>query len=113
MNTKIDISSLDKATKNEIERLHKRCEELYEGVTKKLTNSVEVMVNWTEGEESDIVDMGELEDGSVSENRVEKARQELKTKVDAEIKNIIAFSDNIADQLGVDRTEFFDQYFAA
>ena len=38
---------------------------------------------------------------------------ELKTKVDAEIKNIIAFSDKIADQLGVDRSEFFDQYFAA
>jgi len=113
MKTKIDISSLDEATKNEIERLQRRCEELYEGVTKKLTNDVEVMVIWTEGDESDIVDMGELDDGSVSENRVEKARKELKKKVDKEIKKITEFADKIADKLGVNKDEFFDQYFAA
>ena len=57
--------------------------------------------------------MGELDDGSVSENRVEKARKELKKKVDKEIKKITEFADKIADKLGVNKDEFFDQYFAA
>lgn len=113
MATKINIGLLDKKTKDKIKQYHERCEELYEGVTKKLTNDVEVMVNWTEGEESTIIDMGELDDGSVSENRVEKARQELKEKVDKEIKKIIEFADKIADKLGVNKDKFFNQYFAA
>lgn len=116
MSNKIDISSLDEATKNEIERIKNRCKELYEGVQESTTIKVDYMVNWNEGTECNIIDIGPDIPGipfNLHWDNIDDLMNELKAKIDIEIKNIVIFSDNIADQLGVDRTEFFDQYFAA
>jgi len=95
MTNKIDISSLAMSnvyTKNKIEQMHKRCEELYKGI------KVDLIIRWTEGTECDIVGLD---------------IDEIKNEINKEIDNIINFSNSIADQLGVDRDEFFQQYFAA
>jgi hypothetical protein len=116
MTTKFDISSLDEASNSKIEKMHKRCEELSEGVQRSTTIKVDYMVDWNEGTECNIIDIGPDIPGipfNLHWDDMEKLMKELKSEIDEEIKNIIDFSESVADQLGVDKTEFWNQYFLA
>lgn len=109
MNTEIDISSLDEHTKNKIDEMNKRCVELYRGIEVIINLPITLTYSWTEGETGVIYDPK----SEIDWNFVEKQEQELQQKMDKEVKEIIDFADSVADRLGVDRDEFFDQYFAA
>jgi len=116
MTTKIDISSLDEATKNKIEQMYKRCGELNNGVQKSTTIKVDYMVGWDYGTKCYITDIGPDIPGvpfMPHWDNMEKLMNDFKNEIDEEIINIIDFANSIADQLGVDRDEFFQQYFAA
>ena len=114
MTTKIDISSLDKKTKQKIDQMSQRCKELYQGVKRSTTIHVDYMVNWTDGTECDIVNFtaDAYTPFKLHCDKLDQLTKELKKEVDKEIKEIIKFSDDLADKLGVDQTEFFMQYFA-
>ncbi len=124
MTTKIDISSLDVNTKKKIKELGKRSKQIQKGVSRSVyitpkTIKFKVEAEWEDGDscylpnfDCDYEFYGNAD--KAIENiikTVKKAHEDFKKKIDAEIKTITAFSDKIADKLGVDRTEFFDQYF--
>jgi len=114
MATKIDISSLDDATKNKIEQLSKRCDELIDGVQRSTTLQVDYRVIWDDGERVGIEDIGPDIPGipfKIHWDHMDKLMEDFKKEIDQEIKEIIEFSDSVADQLGVDRYDFFAQYF--
>jgi len=108
MATKIDISSLDATTKKKIKELKNRVGELTEGVSKKITITVEVNLNahWAMGETC-FTDFYYPDD----ESAIDLETKKYKKQIDEEIKVILDFSDSVADKLGVDRTEFWDQCF--
>lgn len=124
MNTKIDISSLDANTKKKIKELGKRSKQIQTGVSKTVyitpkTIKFKVEAEWDDGNSCYLVNF-DYDDGYYGKadksieniiKTVKKAHEDFKKNIDAEIKSIIAFSDKIADKLGVDRNEFFDQYF--
>lgn len=105
--TKIDISSLDSATKEKIEQYHKRCCELADIVKKPVTLEYKVGVTWSDLEPAS-VDMG-LSD---LYHQINKASEEFLAEIKKETAEIVSFADKVADQLGVDRNEFFLQYLA-
>lgn len=114
MSTEIDISSLDEDTKNKIDEMSKRCSKLYNGVKRSTTLNVDYMVSWTAGTECDIVDIGPDIPGipfRIYWDNMENLMDDLKQEIDEEIKEIIDFANSVADRLGVDRDEFFSQYF--
>jgi hypothetical protein len=114
MITKIDISSLDEVTKNKIKEMRKRCAELHKGVHKSVLIKVRCLINWTDGTECDVVDVGVDIPGIPLKPHwgdMEKLTNDFKKEIDEEIKNIINFSNSVADKLGVDKEEFFKEYF--
>lgn len=108
-NTKIDITSLDDATKAKIEQYQKRCEELDGVVEKPITLNYKVGVIWDSLEPS-AVDVGSESD---LYDQINKAEKEYLEEIKKEAKEIVKFSEEIADKLGVDRMEFWNQYFLA
>ena len=112
MTTKIDISSLDEYTKNRIEKLSKRCSELYIGIDVVVNLPITLTYTWTEGETGGVGEWGNYPKYEIDWDFVQKHEQELQQKMDKEVKDIIDFSNSVADRLGVDRDKFFDQYFA-
>lgn len=113
MNTAIDISSLDEHTKNKIDEMSKRCVELYQGIEVVVNLPITLTFSWTEGETGVVDEWGNHPKSEINWDFVQKQEQELQQKMDKEVKDIIDFSNSVADRLGVDRDEFFDQYFAA
>lgn len=105
---KIDISSLDSATKQKIEQYHKRCCELDGVVEKPITLNCQVGVIW-DGVEPDSVDVASEKD---LWNQINKAQEEFLEEIKKEAKEIVQFSDEIALKLGVDKLEFWDQYIS-
>ena len=123
MNTKIDISSLDAETKKKIKALGKRSKQIQNGVSEAVSITFKpikfkVEAEWDEGDSCYLVDFDyDRYYGKADKafNHIAKtirdAHENFKKKIDAEIKTITAFSDKIADKLGVNRNDFFDQYF--
>lgn len=109
MTTKIDISSLDEYTKNRIEKLGKRCSELSDGVEIVVNLTVKYNCYWTEGE-SCVIEEWEP-NRAIDWDFVNKQEEEFRQKIDEEIKDIVDFSNSVADRLGVDRDEMRVQYF--
>lgn len=108
MNTKIDISLLDETTKAKIEKMADRCEALFKGVEFEL--KIKNSFFWDADETGFACCIGPE---NIDWDAIQKQQDAIVNKYNAEIKEILDFSDNCADQLGVDRSEFFDQYFAA
>ena len=104
---KIDISSLDSATKQKIEQYHKRCFELDNVVEKPITLNCQVGVIWDSLEPTpvDVVSEKDLWD------QINKAQEEFLEEIKKEAKEIVQFSDEIALKLGADKLEFWNQYF--
>jgi hypothetical protein len=107
MTTKIDISSLDAATKSKIEQYHKRCCELDDVVKKPVTLNYEVGVVWNDVEP----ESAEVYLESDLWFQVEKAHKEFLAEIKEETKEIIRFSEEVAAKLGVDKDDLWDQYF--
>lgn len=105
--TKIDISSLDAETKKKIKQYSKRCRELDDVVTKPVVLKCKVGVIWDSFEPTgvDVVDEHDLYD------QINKAQDKFLAEIKKETKEIVKFANKIADQLGVNREEFWDQYF--
>lgn len=113
MITKIDISSLDEATKNKIVDLKKRCSELGVGEEVVVNLPITITYGWYEGRSGLVHEWGNYPKSEINWEIVKQNEKEIQQKLDAEIKSILDFSDSIADQLGVDKTEFWNQYFLA
>lgn len=124
MTTKIDISSLDAETKKKIKALGKRSKEIQKGVSDSVCVTLKpikfkVKAEWNERVSCDLVNFdydkgyctGAEKAMNYNNKIIREAHEKFRKKINAEIKDIINFSEKIADKLGVDRTEFFDQYF--
>jgi hypothetical protein len=112
----IDISSLDNDTKEKLFKYQKRCEELSEGIKRSTTINADYMVVWDMGLESTIIDIGPDIPGIPFElhwDHMDELMENLKEEIDKEIKEIMKFSDEVADKLGVDRHKFFLEHLAA
>ena len=111
MNSNI-IDSLDTETRAKIENYSKRCEELSSGVSKRvnLEIPVEIAVEWISGESCSKIKPPTAKKILSSMGHVSNLHDALKEEVDAEIKEIVSFSDSIADKLCVDRNTFFEHF---
>lgn len=110
MNTKIDISSLDNYTQKRIPKLRARYEELEKGIEFDIpVENIKVIVGWYDGLEADIE---RADESNIDWDLIASKEDDILKKINEEIQDIIEFSDSCADRLGVDRTEFWDQYFA-
>jgi hypothetical protein len=112
MNTEIDISSLDDATIAKIKTIEKRCSELSNGQTVTVNLPIEIAYGWYDGINGIVHEWGHRIKHEVNWDLVKKHQDEIQQKLDAEIKEILDFSNSVADRLGVDRDEFFAEYFA-
>ena len=119
--TKIDISSLDAETKNKIEQYSERCQELDAVVERPIVLNCKIGViwddRWADAEktyaiigiaEPTIVD---VVDESGIWDQIRKEEEKFLAEIKKETQEIVNFSNKIADQLGVNREEFWDQYF--
>jgi hypothetical protein len=111
MATKIDISSLDSATKKKIKQYTKRCEQLANVVYKPVEISFKCKIGalWDEGDTASRIDGDELE---IADIHIAKAREKYLVEVNKEIKQIIKFADSVAKKLKVDKKQFWLEYFA-
>lgn len=108
--TKIDISSLDEATKNKIFDLRKRCSELGNGEEVVVNLPIKITYGWYEGGVV-VHEWGNYPKSEINWEIVKQNEEEIQQKLDAEVKSILDFANSVADQLGVNRDNFFDQYF--
>ena len=109
--TKIDISSLDEATKNKIVDLRKRCSELGNGEEVVVNLPIKITYGWYEGQSGLVHEWGNYPKSEINWEIVKQNEKEIQQKLDAEVKSILDFANSVADQLGVNRDDFFDQYF--
>lgn len=108
MATKIDISPLDKKTKEKIKILSKRGKQMFKGVPVTLNVPVKTHFVWNEGLSGYILDIYQMADW----NPALKEKDKIEKKYNKEIKEIIKFSDSCAKKLGVDKGDFWHDYFA-
>jgi hypothetical protein len=118
MTTKIDISllpllllSLDAATKEKIEVLSKRSKELGSGGEVTVNLPIKIGYVWDSGDTCEVGGWGENLKREINWDFVKSQEELIRNNINKEIKEICDFSDSVADQLGVDRVEFFNQYF--
>ncbi len=112
MTTKIDISSLDNITKEKIEKIEKRCRELSSGQTVTVNLPIEITYGWYDGINGIVSEWGHHLKHEIDWDFVKKQEADIQNKLNAEIKEIVDFSNSVADRLSVDRDEFFLEYFA-
>ena len=120
MNT-INTSTLDACTMNRVLKLAARLKELIVGVVvkKEITTTLVFRAEWVVDKSKwnltdkdrhvDVYRMGSV----AADNLVIVAKNEVEKSINDEIEDIIAFSDSCAERLGVDKTEFYNQYFLA
>ena len=105
--SKIDISSLDAETKNKIEQYSERCQELDDLVERPIVLNCKIGVNWSGSLEPTIVD---VVDESYIWDQIRKEEKKFLAEIKKETQEIVNFSNKIADQLGVNREEFWDYF---
>ena len=108
MKTKIDISSLDDATKDKIAAIQKRCVELSNGQEITVNLPITIGYGWYDGENAVVHEWGSAPKYEINWEIVKKHEEDIQKKLDSEVKDIIDFSNSIADRLGVDRDDFFE-----
>lgn len=113
MTTKIDISSLDEYTKEKIKTIQQRCSELADGQEVTVNLPIKIIYGWYDGISGIVHEWGHHPKHEIDWETVKQNEKEIQQKLDTEIKEILDFSNSVADRLGVDRDEFFLQYFAA
>lgn len=107
--TKIDISSLDSYTQKRISKLKVRCKELEKGICFDIPiNSLKVIVGWYGGHCASIQ---RADESDINWRLVASEEDDILDKVNEEIQDIMDFADSCADRLGVDRKDFWNQYF--
>jgi exo-beta-1,3-glucanase (GH17 family) len=111
MATKLDISSLDSATKKKIKQYAKRCEQLANVVYKTVEISFKCKIGaiWDEGDTASRIDGDELD---IADTHIEKAQEKYLVEINKEIKQICKFADSVAKKLNVDKEQFWLEYFA-
>jgi hypothetical protein len=113
MTTKIDISSLDDITKEKIKAIQQRCSELANGQEITVNLPIKIEYGWFNGNNGVVSEWGHYPKDEIDWEIVKQHEKEIQHKLDTEIKEILDFSNSVADRLSVDRDEFFQQYFAA
>jgi hypothetical protein len=103
---KIDITSLDAATKKKIKNIKERCLALYEGASKEIEipTKIKFTAYWMEGVECDV----DIDEPYYNSKPLIATQNKYRKEINNEIKEIIKFSDSIAKKLGVDKTEFWN-----
>lgn len=116
MTTKIDISSLDAETKTKLKNYRKLANQLQKGIPVEITLKLKKkpVFLWEDGL------LGCVTPNSDDEgyfkyfldwNNLEKQEKAYNKKYNALIKEIVDFSNNVADSLGVDKDDFFETFF--
>lgn len=108
MPKKIDISTLDKKTKEKIKVLSKRPRQMLNGIPVTINVSIKTNFIWNEGLSGYVEDIYQ----SVDWNPALKEKNKIEKKFNKEVKEIIKFSDSCAKKLGVDKDQFWHDYFA-
>ena len=108
MPTKMDISSLDKKTRAKIKILSKRPRQMLNGIPVTINVPVKTKFIWNEGFAGYVQDIYQSADW----NPALKEKDKIEKKYNKEIKEIIKFSDSCAKKLGVDKDQFWSDYFA-
>lgn len=116
MTTKIDISSLDTETKAKLEDYVKSAKELMKGIPVDITLRLidKPVFNWHDGRAGFVSPHSSYEcycKYSLDWDDLEKQEKAIEDKYNALIKEIIDFSDGVADSLKVDREKFFEEFF--
>jgi len=113
MTTKIDISSLDTETKTKLDHYIDLVSKMStEGIPVEITIKLNdtPRFHWDSGMKG-FVSPHSSEEGyckyNLDWNDLEKQEKAIEDKYNALIKEIVDFSDNVADSLGVDQDNFF------
>lgn len=117
MTTKIDISSLDDNTKTKLDHYVDLANKMMTGgipveITIKLNDTPRF--HWDDGMEGYLTPHS-CQEGYFKYNLdwddLEKQEKAIEDKYNALIKEIVDFSDSVADSLKADRTDFFEMFF--
>ena len=117
MATKIDISSLDNNTKTKLDHYVDLANKMMTGgipveITIKLNDTPRF--HWDDGMEG-YVTPNSIEESYCKYNLdwedLQKQEKAIEDKYNALIKEIVDFSDSVADSLKADRTDFFEMFF--
>ena len=99
-----DLRKLSKEEREKLKKLSKISKDIEMGINVNIKMNIQVKFIWREGTR-----------GYVSEpdlyNSFEPIRKEAEKKINKEIEGIIKFSNSCADKIGIDRNEFWRDYF--
>lgn len=117
MTTKIDISSLDTETKTKLDHYVDLANKMMTGgipveITIKLNNTPRFQ--WDDGIEGFVTPNSDNESYckyNLDWDDIQKQEKAIEDKYNALIKEIVDFSDSVADSLGVDQEDFFEMFF--
>lgn len=104
----IDISSLDQATQDKIAACRSRCVELSKGVFREMDTKWRIGVHWNGGEEPNLIELQNQPDWAA----INQAEEEFLSGIKEEVRQIVLFCNELADQLGVTDKYLWDKFFA-
>lgn len=100
----MDLRKLNKEEREKLEKLSKRSKDLENGININIKMNIQAQFIWQEGTS-----------GSVGRpdlySSFEPMRKKAEEKINKEIEEIINFSNSCADKIGIDRNEFWRDYF--
>lgn len=117
MTTKIDISSLDTETKTKLDNYIDLVKEMTtEGVPVEITIKLNrtPRFQWDDGMEGFVTPNSSDESYckyNLDWDDIQKQEKTIEDKYNALIQEIVDFSNNVADSLGVDQEDFFQMLF--
>ena len=104
----IDISSLDQEVQDKIAAYRARCVELSKGVFREVDTKWKIGVNWSSGLEPSLIELQNQPDWDA----IKLAEEEFLLGIKKEVRQIVLFCNELADQLGVTENYLWDNLFA-
>jgi len=117
MNNKIDISSLDDNTKTKLDYYVDLANKMMtEGIPVEITIKLNdtPRFHWDDGTKGFVIPNSDNEGYCqyyLDWEDLQKQEKAIEDKYNALIKEIVDFSDSVADSLKADRTDFFEMFF--
>ena len=97
-----DINSLDDVTRDKIKTIQQRCSELANGQEITVNLPIKIKYGWYDGNRGIVHEWGNNLKHEIDWEIVKQNEKEIQQKLDAEIKEIVDFSNSVADRFGVD-----------
>lgn len=104
----IDISSLDQEVQDKIAAYRARCAELSAGIFRDIDIKWKIGVNWSSGMEPSVIECQNQPDWAA----IKLSEEEFLSGIKEEVRQIVLFCNELADQLGVTDKYLWDKFFA-